>query len=206
MPTDGQGPRRRKAVFSLYLADRTKELEYQNMLLSGLHNWRQSIRSRISRRKALHKAPGCFNVAARVEQLEDRILLTVSTPVLGSGADLVFIGDGGADSILFSVSNGGLLAHNLGGSFGFNSNSDLDSVTAGDQTRLVSDLTIRQMPRSAVAPRHIHDRRVSRPRLDDFHFCGLRHLDRRKRTLTECHLQWISLSVGRPEFPVWLCG
>lgn len=75
------------------------------MLLSGPHTWRRLIRSRIfrstahSRRKALRQQPGRFDVAAMVEQLEDRVLLSVSTPVLGSGTDVVFNGDGDIDSI-----------------------------------------------------------------------------------------------------------
>ena len=115
------------------------------MMFSDLHTWRQSIRSRMSRRaaqtrrKALHQQLGSLHVAARVEQLEDRILLSVSTPVLGSSNDVVFNGDGGADEITFRVNSDGLLRHSLGGSF--NSVFDLDSVTPGDQTRSISDIT-----------------------------------------------------------------
>ncbi|QDS94826.1 hypothetical protein FF011L_36080 [Roseimaritima multifibrata] len=77
----------------------------------------------------------------RIEQLEDRRLLAVGTPVLGTSNDILFSGDATNDLMFFSVSEAGLLQHNRGGYFGFTSNSDLDSVTAGEQTRLVSELT-----------------------------------------------------------------
>ena len=93
------------------------------MMFSGLRTWRQLIRSFIarslaesSRRKALKKRRSGYDVPAVVERLEDRTLLSISTPVLGSSNDVVFNGDAGVDSITFSVSNGGLLQHNLDGS------------------------------------------------------------------------------------------
>jgi hypothetical protein len=123
-----------------------RELEFQTMLLSGLHTWRKLIRSRFarnatqSRRKSLHKHLGRFDVAAMMEQLEDRTLLSNSS-VLGASNEAVFNDNGDVDSVAFSVDGGGYLQQNLGGRFGFNSNSDLDSVTAGDQARLMSDMT-----------------------------------------------------------------
>lgn len=81
----------------------------------------------------------------RIEQLEDRRLLAVGTPVLGISNDVVFNGDSANDLISFSVSSEvgreGLLQHNRGGSFGFASNFDLDSLTTGEQTRLLSQIT-----------------------------------------------------------------
>ncbi len=76
------------------------------------------------------------------EPLESRVVLSVMTPMLGIGDnDVVFNSSVVADSVAFSVDGSGLLEHNLGGTNGFNSNVDLDSVTAGDQTRMVSALT-----------------------------------------------------------------
>lgn len=100
---------------------------------------RRSLVNILGRRKRHRRQKQ--NRLARFEQLEDRRLLTISTPILGSTNDVVFNGDNGTDSVAFSVDGGGLLQHNLGGSFGFNSTSDLDSTTAGDQTRLVSQIT-----------------------------------------------------------------
>lgn len=81
------------------------------------------------------------SIVPQLERLEDRTLLSVSTPVLGASNDVVFNGDGDVDTVFLSVTSTGLVQHNLGGVGGFHSNIDLDSVTAGDQTRAVADLT-----------------------------------------------------------------
>lgn len=112
-----------------------------NRLLSSVQALLE--RSGRSHRKRSHfRRSSCLRPSmTHPELLEDRALLSVSTPVLGSSNDVVLIGDGAVDSIEVSASSGGLLEHNLGGSFGFNSNRDLDSVTPGDQVRLINDLT-----------------------------------------------------------------
>ncbi|MCA9166624.1 MAG: right-handed parallel beta-helix repeat-containing protein [Planctomycetales bacterium] len=67
--------------------------------------------------------------------------MAITTLELGSSTDVLFMGDGDVDLLEYSVDSSGRLQHNLGGSFGFNSNVDLDAVMAGDQTLLLSDLT-----------------------------------------------------------------
>ncbi len=106
--------------------------------LSSIVNANQ-IRPNRTARRLLSKRAASRQRSMQFEALENRILLSVVTPVLSSN-DIVFNGDAAADSITFSVS-GGLLQHDRGGVDGFNSNVDLDSVTAGDQTRLVSNIT-----------------------------------------------------------------
>ncbi len=104
----------------------------------SIRNRRKRSRGKqLLRTRSLRKRRRCMGF----EPLEDRRLLTISTPMLGASNAVVFNGDAGVDSIQLSVSGGGLLQHNRGGSFGFNSNLDLDSGTPGDQTRLISEIT-----------------------------------------------------------------
>ena len=104
------------------------------MIFSGLQNWHRSIRSLISRSAARTRRKRRFVPLLAAEVLEDRTMLSISTLVLESSNDVVFRGDADVDTITFSVSGTGQLQRNLGGSFGFNSNSDLDAITPGDQT------------------------------------------------------------------------
>ncbi|MCY2991001.1 MAG: hypothetical protein NTY19_24460, partial [Planctomycetota bacterium] len=65
----------------------------------------------------------------------------VSTAVLGTGGDVVFVGDAGnANELVLSVDDQGRLQHNLGGQFGFASNIDLDATVAGIQSRQVTEI------------------------------------------------------------------
>jgi len=59
--------------------------------------------------------------------------------VLGPDNHVVFEGDATLDTLQFSVVDG-YLQHNLGSRPGFDSDRDLDSVTAGEQALLVSEL------------------------------------------------------------------
>lgn len=111
---------------------------FSHRILDQLLSHRNSRRLAQHRHRVLHRRR---RTIARMEQLEERRLLAVSTPVLGTSNDVVFNGDAAADSISFSVSGTGLLQHNRGGSFGFHSNQDLDSVTPPDQTRSIGDIT-----------------------------------------------------------------
>ena len=84
-----------------------------------------------------------FDHSARLSlrKLEDRQVLSVSAVLVG--LDVTFTGDSGgdsADSLVFSIDNNGYLAHNLGGTNGFNSDIDLDNSLAGDQTMTVADI------------------------------------------------------------------
>ena len=79
------------------------------------------------------------DVATMTERLEDRTLLTYSA-TLAAGV-VTFTGDTAGDTLTFTTDGGGLLEHNRGGTGGFNSNIDIDSATAGDQTVLVSNVT-----------------------------------------------------------------
>ncbi|MEM9366352.1 MAG: cadherin domain-containing protein [Planctomycetota bacterium] len=74
-----------------------------------------------------------------LEKLEDRRLLAVTTPPLVSG-DVVFNGDAQADVFELSVNDQGRLEHNNPGGV-FNSPIDLDSITPGDQSLLISEIT-----------------------------------------------------------------
>ncbi|MCA9037101.1 MAG: hypothetical protein KDA91_18320, partial [Planctomycetaceae bacterium] len=74
-----------------------------------------------------------------IQTLENRLLLTVSTLPLSPDNDVIFEGDGAVDTITFSVVDG-YLQHNLASAPGFESSRDLDSVTAGEQALLISDL------------------------------------------------------------------
>ncbi|QDV24951.1 Calx-beta domain-containing protein [Aureliella helgolandensis] len=94
--------------------------------LRGTAGSRRSQRSRVRR--------------ALIETLEDRRLLTVTTDPLGVDNHVAFSGDATRDSIQFSVVDG-YLQHNLGDQPAFASNRDLDSVTAGEQARLLGDIS-----------------------------------------------------------------
>src|SRR5262245_44599373 len=102
-------------------------------------NLRSQLPVRAHRRPS-RPGPQVVRRRPNVEPREDRTVLSLSTPVLGGSNDIHFSGDAAADSIAFSVT-GGLLQHNLGGQQGFNSNTDLDSSTPGDQVRAVSAIT-----------------------------------------------------------------
>ena len=91
----------------------------------SLRNRRQQRNRRPARRRSLSQTRRPL-----MERLEDRRLLTVVTPTLGASNDVVFSGDGDVDSIQLGVAgsgSAGLLYHNLGGRFGFNSGLDLDA-------------------------------------------------------------------------------
>lgn len=66
-------------------------------------------------------------------------MLSISSILLAG--DLTVSGDEAADSLEFSVTDGGLLRHDHGGLDSFHSNLDFDSSTPGDQTIALDDLT-----------------------------------------------------------------
>jgi hypothetical protein len=105
-------------------------------------HWLSIVRStlqRVRRSSRYNCGRSDLSREMRPEALESRVLLTIAGGV--SGTDVVFSGDGAADSTDFAVTGGGLLPHNRGGVDGFNSSIDLDSTVVGDQTLLVSAIT-----------------------------------------------------------------
>lgn len=94
----------------------------------------------LRRRRKQMRTRRSFLRAHQLEQLEDRRLLAVTTPTLGTSTDLVFNSDGDVDVLTFSVGSTGLLQHNNAGGY-FNSSVDLDASVPGDQTREVNAIT-----------------------------------------------------------------
>ena len=112
------------------------------MTFPSIRKLNQLIASTKSRRSSVQRRKTSLQSRRRlafVEQLEDRRLLAVGAVLTGN--DIVFSGDATNDLISFSVNTAGQLQHSRGGSFGFASNLDLDSGTAGEQSQLVSEIT-----------------------------------------------------------------
>ncbi|MCG8448164.1 MAG: hypothetical protein MI725_01115, partial [Pirellulales bacterium] len=92
----------------------------------------------MKRRKKRRRSTPLQRRKPLLKQLEDRCMLSISAALAGN--DITFQGDTSADTIEFSVDASGQLTHNLGGTGGFADNNDLDSSTAGSQSRNVNTI------------------------------------------------------------------